>query len=148
MALGEQNSDSRQNLRRNALYFDERLKQMTVAERLTLAQFMVTRCFLVVVSTRDLDSAYRIFSILNSRGLPLAPGDILKAEIVGAIEDRQRDAYTKKWEDLEESLGRDQFSELLSLIRMIYRKAKPERHGPQRVPRPCCASLQTQATDR
>jgi hypothetical protein len=27
---------------------------------------------------------------------------------------------------LEESLGRDQFSELLSLIRMIYRKAKPK----------------------
>jgi Protein of unknown function DUF262/Protein of unknown function (DUF1524) len=126
LALGDQNSDSKQNLRRNALYFDERLKELTPAERVTLAQFIVTRCFLVVVSTPDLDSAYRIFSILNSRGLPLAPGDILKAEVVGAIEDGQRDAYTKKWEDLEESLGRDQFSELLSLIRMIYRKAKPK----------------------
>ena len=124
--LGEQASDSRQNLRKNALYFDERLKEMSEASRLALAQFIVTRCFLVAVSTPDLDSAYRIFSVLNSRGLPLAPGDILKAEIVGAIEEKQRDAYTHKWEDLEESLGRDEFSELLSHIRMIYRKAKPK----------------------
>ncbi|MCA1358765.1 DUF262 domain-containing protein [Bradyrhizobium sp. IC3069] len=126
LSLGEQNSDSRQNLRKNALFFDERLKELNVQERLKLAQFVVTRCFLVVVSTPDLDSAYRIFSILNSRGLPLAPGDILKAEIVGAIEDSQRDVYTKKWEDLEESLGRNEFSELLSHVRMIYRKAKPK----------------------
>ena len=124
--LGEQTSDSRQNLRKNALYFDERLKEMSEASRLALAQFIVTRCFLVAVSTPDLDSAYRIFSVLNSRGLPLAPGDILKAEIVGAIEESQRDAYTHKWEDLEELLGRDEFSELLSHIRMIYRKAKPK----------------------
>src|SRR5207249_984346 len=101
---------SRQNLHKNAEYFDERLKEMIVADRLALAQFIVTRCFLVVVSTPDLDSAYRIFSVLNSRGLPLAPGDILKSEIVGAIEESQRNAYTSKWEDLEESLGRDEFS--------------------------------------
>ena len=124
--LGEQNSDSRQNLRKNATYFDERLKELKPQERIALGQFIVTRCFLVVVSTPDIDSAYRIFTVLNNRGLPLAPGDILKAEIVGAIEESQRAAYTKKWEDLEESLGRDSFSELISHIRMIYRKAKPK----------------------
>lgn len=126
IALGDQTSDSRQNLRNNALLFDERLKELKVPERLALAQFIATRCFLVVVSTPDLDSAYRIFQVLNSRGLPLAPGDILKAQIVGAIEEGQRDAYTRKWEDLEESLGREEFSELLSHVRMIYRKAKPK----------------------
>ena len=126
LQLGDQSSDSRKNLRNNAAYFDERLKDMTAQERIGLAQFVVTRCFLVVVSTPDLDSAYRIFSVLNSRGLPLAPGDILKAETVGAIEENLRDAYTRKWEDLEEDLGREEFSELLSHIRMVYRKAKPK----------------------
>jgi hypothetical protein len=126
LALGEQSSDSRQNLRNNGVFFDERLKQMSASEKVKLAQFIVTRCFLVVVSTPDQDSAYRIFSVLNSRGLPLAPGDILKSEIVGAIEEKNRDAYTHKWEDLEEKLGRDEFSDFLSHIRMIYRKAKPK----------------------
>jgi hypothetical protein len=60
--------------------------------------------------------------VLNSRGLPLAAGDILKAQIVGAIEEFQREAYTRKWEDLEETLGREEFSEFLSHVRMITAK--------------------------
>ncbi len=124
--LGEQDSDSRQNLLSNGRLFDERVKALTVEDRVALAQFIVTRCFLVVVATPDLDSAYRIFSVLNSRGLDLSPTDILKAEIVGGIEARQRDRYTKKWEDLEEDLGRDSFTDLFSHIRMVYRQAKPQ----------------------
>lgn len=64
--------------------------------------------------------------MLNSRGLDLSPTDILKAEIVGGIPVGQRDAYTKKWEDIEEELGRDAFAELFSHIRMIYRRTKPK----------------------
>src|SRR3546814_16364055 len=52
--------------------------------------------------------------------------DLLKAEIIGAIEGSRRDAYTTKWEDLEEDLGRDGFGDLFSHIRMVYRKAKPK----------------------
>jgi Protein of unknown function (DUF1524) len=96
------------------------------AERLVLAQFIVTRCFLVVVATPDLDSAYRIFSVLNSRGLDLTATDILKAEIIGEVPEQQREMYTKKWEDTEDDLGREPFSDLFGHIRMVYRKAKPQ----------------------
>ena len=126
LVLNDQSSDSRKNIRSNALMFDERLKAMTEAGRLALAQFVVTRCFLVAVATPDLDSAYRIFSVLNSRGLDLSPTDILKAEILGKISTSMRDAYTQKWEDMEEDLGRNEFGELFSHIRMVYRKAKPQ----------------------
>jgi len=61
LVLNDQSSDSRKNIRSNALMFDERLKAMTEAGRLALAQFVVTRCFLVAVATPDLDSAYRSF---------------------------------------------------------------------------------------
>jgi hypothetical protein len=126
LALNDQSSDSRKNIRENARLFDARLKAMQENERLSLAQFIVTRCFLVAVATPDLDSAYRIFSVLNSRGLDLSPTDILKAEILGRIKESVRDAYTQKWEDMEEDLGRDEFGELFSHIRMVYRKAKPQ----------------------
>ncbi|WP_316232891.1 DUF262 domain-containing HNH endonuclease family protein [Bradyrhizobium sp. SZCCHNPS2010] len=122
--LGQQDTDSRQNLVSNGRLFDDRVKALSVEDRVALAQFIVTRCFLVVVATPDLDSAYRIFSVLNSRGLDLAPTDILKAEIVGGIETRLRDGYTKKWEDLEEDLGRAPFNDLFSHIRTVYRKLK------------------------
>ena len=126
ISLGDQSSDSRRNLRDNAKLFESRLQAMSDQERLDLAQFIVTRCFLVAVATADLDSAYRIFSVLNSRGLDLSPTDILKAEIIGKIDQREREAYSRKWEDIEEDLGRNSFGELFSVIRMVYRKAKPQ----------------------
>jgi hypothetical protein len=64
--------------------------------------------------------------VLNSRGLDLSATDILKASITGGIAETLRDDYTEKWEDTEETLGRDRFGDLFSHVRMIYRKAKPQ----------------------
>lgn len=116
--------DSQLRLRENAILFSKRLDEMPPETRLALASFIVTRSFLVVVATPDQNSAYRIFSVLNSRGLDLSPTDILKAQIVGAIPEGRRDEYTKKWEDIEEELGRDDFGNLFGHIRSIYRKTK------------------------
>jgi hypothetical protein len=124
--IDEELHDSRRNLRDNARLFHERLVQITPGERTKLAQFIVTRCYLVSVSTPDLDSAYRIFSVLNSRGLDLSATDILKAELIGGIPPLKRDEYTQRWEDCEDDLGREGFGELFSHIRMVYRKAKPQ----------------------
>lgn len=128
-ALAELNAvlpDAQKRLRANAEVFMAGLAKLPQAELVRLVQFVITRCYLVTVATPDLDSAYRIFGVLNSRGLDLSATDILKAEIVGAIAPAQRDAYTKKWEDAEEDLGRDEFGDLFSHIRMVYRKAKPQ----------------------
>jgi hypothetical protein len=82
---------------------------------------------LVVVTTDSFQSAYRIFSILNDRGLALEPSDILKAETIGRIPEAKRATYTELWEDLEEQSGRKAFNELITHIRMIYRKEKARR---------------------
>ena len=116
--------DSRKNIKENALLFLKRLEKLSEQERVRLAQFIIQRCFLVMVVTPDLDSAYRIFSVLNDRGLDLSLTDILKAEIIGQIPDSQKEEYTAKWENIESDIGREPFKELFSHIRMIYRKAK------------------------
>lgn len=118
--------DAQGRLCANAKVLMEGLAQLPESELVRLVQFVITRCYLVTVSTPDLDSAYRIFGVLNSRGLDLTATDILKAEIIGGIEPKDRDAYTEKWEDAEEDLGRDEFGDLFSHIRMVYRKAKPK----------------------
>lgn len=120
-------SDAQSRLQTNAQLFKICLAQLLQNDLARLVQFVITRCYLVTVATPDLDSAYRIFGVLNSRGLDLSATDILKAEIIGGIDPSLRDAYTQKWEDEEESLGREEFGELFSHIRMVYRKAKP--HG-------------------
>lgn len=118
-------SDSCKNFQENALIFLERLHKFTGQELLHLTQFIVNRCFLVVVSTPDFDSAYRIFSVLNNRGMDLSHADILKAEIIGKISQGEQEKYSKKWVEIEEGLGRDSFKSLFSHIRMIRIKAKP-----------------------
>ena len=116
--------DSQQRIRENATHLWKKLKDVNEPERDRLASFLILRCFLVVVSAGDQDSAYRIFAVMNDRGLNLSPTDILKAEIIGSIDGEGRAAYTKLWEDIEEDLGRDDFRDLFAHIRMIHVKSK------------------------
>jgi hypothetical protein len=117
-------TDSQQNLRDNGLSYWEALDALPSSKRTRLAQFVARRCFLVVVATPDFGSAYKIFTVLNSRGLDLSPSDILKAKVIGEIPAANQRSFSQKWEDLEDGLGRDKFQELFAHIRMIYRKAK------------------------
>ena len=74
-------------------------------------------CYLVTISTEDFDSAYRIFSTINSRGLNLKPNDVLKSEIIGKIKPELRSQYTQIWDIEESDLGRDDFERLFFIIR-------------------------------
>ena len=116
--------DSQKLIKGNAHLFLQRFHAIGEHCCIRLAQFIITQCFLVVVSTPDFDSAYRIFSVLNNRGLDLSLTDILKADIIGKISEQQQEKYTKKWEDTEEDLGRELFKDLFSHIRMIKEKKK------------------------
>ncbi len=90
--------------------------------------FLVQRCYIVVVYTPSQSSAFRVFSVMNSRGLDLMPIDIIKADIIGKIPEAERDAYTDKWEDFEEHTTRDGFNEVFAHTRMIFAKTKAKRN--------------------
>lgn len=123
--LNEALPDPQRRLAQNCLYFLKQVKELKADDRDALAGFILQHTFLVVVSTPDLESAFRIFSVLNDRGLDLTVADILKAEITGEIKDqKEQDAYVKEWEDAEEELGTTRFADLFSHIRMIYGRSK------------------------
>lgn len=86
---------------------------------------LLNKCYLVVVSTSDFDTAYRIFSTINSRGLDLELNDILKSEIIGKIEgEKEKEEYTKIWDQEESDLGRKDFEALFSHIHRIKLREK------------------------
>ncbi|NKI35131.1 DUF262 domain-containing protein [Wenzhouxiangella sp. XN79A] len=120
-------TDPRKNIALNTRYFRDRLGELTEDDALRLGQFIVRNCYLVVVSTDHVESAYRIFSVLNDRGLDLETSDILKAELIGRIPADLQEEYTARWETIEESLGRKGLNELIAHVRMIYRKEKARR---------------------
>jgi hypothetical protein len=116
--------DARARMVENASFLRGRLKDLTEDERRRLTMYIAQRCYLVIVAASDQESAFRIFSVLNSRGLDLSPADVLKAEIIGALPVEKQDSYTAQWEDIEDELGRERFAELFGHIRMIHRKQK------------------------
>ena len=121
-------TDSQERIFENVKFLYGKLAELSAEERTRLAQFVVQRCYLVVVSTSDMTSAYRIFSVMNDRGLDLTATDILKAEVIGDIADSEEQrSYADKWENIEQELGRNRFGNLFTHIRTIYAKAKQRR---------------------
>lgn len=120
--------DSRLRYRENATMLLEKAKTLSADELKSLWKFLANDCSLVVISTPDLEAAYRIFSVLNNRGLDLAPIDIIKAQVLGDIRTKAGDdksrAYAKEWSTIESKLGRDAFGDLFGHIRTIYAKQK------------------------
>ncbi|HMB09524.1 DUF262 domain-containing protein [Saliniramus sp.] len=117
-------ADTRRRVHENARYFWGELSNLSEAAREGLAAYLIQHCYLVVVAASDRSAAYRIFAVMNDRGLDLSPTDILKAEIIGALPEAQRDAYTEAWENIEEELGRGRFRELFGHIRMLHARTK------------------------
>lgn len=117
-------SDPQRRLAENTQALVEGIKKLNELQRESLAAFMLQHTYLVVVSTPSLESAFRIFSVLNDRGLDLTVADILKAEVIGKIVDVEQPAYVEKWEDAEQELGTQRFADLFSHIRMIHARKK------------------------
>ena len=124
-------NEAQRNIRLNSELLLRRLEEKFGEDQERLqdfGSFLVRRCFLVVVSTLNRDVAFRVFSTLNSRGLPLGTSDILKAEIIGKITPDRQEEVSEKWEELEDEVTPKKFEQLFSHIRMIYTKRKAPRN--------------------
>ncbi len=97
------------------------------SELLKFSSFLLNRCYIVVVSTPSQDSAFRVFSVMNSRGLNLLPTDIIKSETIGKLPNDLQQKYTEKWENLENIVGRDGFNEVFTHTRTIFAMEKAKK---------------------
>jgi uncharacterized protein with ParB-like and HNH nuclease domain len=79
---------------------------------------------LIYVATQALDDAFRLFTILNDRGVPLRNSDILKSLNLGELDsEKDKAKYAQLWEDAENSLG-DDFDRFLNYVRTLPVKEK------------------------
>jgi hypothetical protein len=123
-------TDAQAFIRDNCIALRERLADRSSDQRLALVQMLATRTYLVVVSTPDLPSAHRIFSVMNARGLDLSAADIFKSLVVGRIGETNETGaamYADRWEDAEEQLSRDGFGDLFLHVRMIFAKERARK---------------------
>ena len=88
-------------------------------------KYLLNRVYKVYIMTNTQTSAFRLFNVLNSRGLPLEPCDLLKSENLGVIQDAAtREKYAKIWRSIEEDIGREELSNVITFVRTIEVKEK------------------------
>ena len=64
---------------------------------------IMNNCILLPIEAESQDTALRIFSTLNDRGMPLSDSDIFKAQFYKYYSDHgKKDAFIKQWKELEE----------------------------------------------
>lgn len=64
---------------------------------------VLNNCILLPIEAESRETALRIFSTLNDRGLPLSDSDLFKAQFYKYFNEKgQKDDFVKKWKELEE----------------------------------------------
>lgn len=122
-------TEAKRHIQKNSAVLREKVRESFAndGERLNFIRFLTTRCYLVAVSTPSQESAFRIFTVMNSRGLDLLPTDIIKSMTIGSLPKEKQQVYTDKWEELEDLTGRDGFNEVFTHTRTIFVKERQKK---------------------
>ncbi len=100
-------------------HFRSGLASLDEGDRRRLTDYVCEQCHFVVVLTRDIDRAHRLFTVLNERGRVLQRNDILKAELLKSVPAGRVDTALAQWEHAAQSLGAD-FEVFFSHLFSIY----------------------------
>jgi hypothetical protein len=101
------------------------VEAMSRAERRKLSRYLMDWCHVVVIISRDIDRAHRLFTVLNERGKPLERKDIIKAEVLRSVPAEGTALALAHWDRAHSVLGYE-FDVFLGHLRLI--------HGLQRMP--------------
>jgi Protein of unknown function DUF262/Protein of unknown function (DUF1524) len=102
--------DQKSNYAKNFRFFQSRIDAF-LNEYPSYFPYLPARilgnCILLPIEAESQDTALRIFSTLNDRGLPLSDADIFKAQFYKHYSLKgQKDEFIDQWKELEEITGR------------------------------------------
>ena len=110
LKTGVVQKDQKSNYAKNYRFFQEKIDNF-LSEYPSYFAYLPARilgnCILLPVEAESQDTALRIFSTLNDRGLPLSDADIFKAQFYkhyGAK--NQKESFIEQWKELEELCGK------------------------------------------
>lgn len=94
----------------NFRFFQQKIEEFVGAFPMYLAKFpirILNNCILLPIEADDQNTALRIFSTLNDRGMPLSDADIFKAQFYKYYTSKeQKNEFIEKWKDLEDLCSR------------------------------------------
>lgn len=98
----------------------QELSSLEPGARAALARYLAESCHVVVMLTRDIDRAHRMFVVLNGRGKPLGRQDILKAEMLRDVPEPARRRAEEDWDSVAARLGVENLENFFSHLRVIH----------------------------
>lgn len=106
LKTGKMDKVQKSNYAKNYRFFQEKIENF-LSEYPAYFAYLPTRilnnCILLPIEAESQDTALRIFSTLNDRGLPLSDADIFKAQFYKYYSDKnQKDTFIEQWKELEE----------------------------------------------
>lgn len=106
LKTGKMDKVQKSNYAKNYCFFQEKIENF-LSEYPSYFAYLPTRilnnCILLPIEAESQDTALRIFSTLNDRGLPLSDADIFKAQFYKYYSDKnQKDTFIEQWKELEE----------------------------------------------
>lgn len=103
---GEAPLTMRSKYAENYRFFQERIKEFLQEYPSYFSHLparILNNCILLPIEADDQNTALRIFSTLNDRGLPLSDADIFKAQFYKYYSDKnEKESFIKTWKSLEE----------------------------------------------
>lgn len=98
---------------------------------LEFAEFILQKVYIVLVTAESPKSAYRLFNVLNARGLQLSNADLIKNKLFGSLKDETKyNELDEKWLELEKIVGVENLDEFFGHYRTLIKadKAKNSIH--------------------
>jgi hypothetical protein len=118
----ENGSESQLRLAGAVRLIHDELSDMSPEERSRFIKWLVDEVFLVRVRVSEYSIAYKVFLVLNQRGLPLSDHDVLKSVLFEQAEFPFEEAlrHSAAWNTYAERLGSTHFEHMLKHIRFLY----------------------------
>lgn len=117
-------TDSCERLLRSIRRIKEDLGRVQHTYIAHLARFLLNNCHFILITTRSLEDAYKLFRSINSSGQPLSDLDVARAELIGPRVNESAEALklAEAWDAVEGQLGLD---ELQNYVQTVVTIANP-----------------------
>ena len=119
-------SEPQRHLAENMQAVDALLADKDEASLRQFANYLLTKIYVVFVNTDSFRSAYRLFDVLNARGMPLSNADLIKNALFDKLTDGESQAQDLEdhWTGLEGIIGIDNLDTFLGHLRTAITAAK------------------------
>ncbi|GLW39545.1 hypothetical protein Pcaca04_34810 [Pectobacterium carotovorum subsp. carotovorum] len=96
------------------------LNQLSIDELKLLAKYILQNVYIVFVQTDDFASSFRLFNVLNSRGLPLSNADLLKNALFesASAHNKKSEQIESAWSQIEDMVGVRRLDKFLTLHKL------------------------------